>query len=106
MKIGKFITAIVCIALAITLEIFLYKYLDDTMPLEGLSKVGNILLIPLTVIVYLLLYSILFGACGNSIGALYSSSKVIMIISIFLLCVSIALISCSAVLTVRTVQSF
>lgn len=105
MKIGKFISTVISIALAVTLEVIIYKYLN-TGAFTGVKKLGAILLVPISVIVFLLLYSSLITSGVCSISALFSSSKVIKIISVILLLVSIALIVCAVFLTKSAIQQF
>lgn len=106
MKIGKFISAIISLALALTLELLIYRYLHNTGTFTGVKKLSAILLIPLMVLVFLFLYSTLITCCGCSISALFSSSKAIKIISIILLCVSIALKVYAVILTKTVIQLF
>lgn len=104
MKIGKFIYSILITLIILVILIFYYNILKKQVKTNGLENLSKIILIPLLIVFFLVLYGFQISSTLTSLICIFSLNKAIKIISAILLAINIAMIIISVLLTKQTIE--
>lgn len=93
MKIASFVSTIITLLLGIGINILVYVIIQEGSMSQGLEALGNIILIPIVILLLVASFGLSLSSLFTSVASLTSYSNIIRILSIFLLIISLALVS-------------